>query len=360
VDSKTPPPIMSLSFLACEAELGPSGNVFFKDLWQRADAEGVSVFVAAGDGGAAGCDDFDLVPNWAIGGIAANGFASTPYNVATGGTDFLATILGASTYWSASNSATHESAKSYIPEMTWNQSCASNVLFALEGFTSGIKFCNSADGEDFLDIVAGSGAPSIIYSKPSWQVGTLGNPKDGKRDLPDVSLFTSSGIYLQAVALCMSDASQGGFPCNYANPTDVLNNSAGGTSFSAPQFASIQALINQKAGKPQGNPDPVFYELYRTEFGTAADPKTASLADCNATKGNAILSTCIFHDVTVGNNDVPCFGPNNCYDPSPATEYGVLSTSDSSLHVAYPTQTGWDFATGLGSVNVTNLVTKWP
>ena len=358
-DSKTPPPIMSLSFGGCEPDLGPSGNAFFKDLWQQADLEGISVFVAAGDGGPAGCDDFDLIPNWAVGGIAASGYASTPYNVATGGTDFH-TITDASTYWSASNSATHESAKSYIPEMTWNDSCASSVLFELEGSSSGLAFCNSTTGADFLDILAGSGAPSAIYSKPSWQAGALGNPNDGKRDLPDVSLFTSNGFYLQAIALCMSDASEGGFPCDYSNPTDVINNAAGGTSFSAPQFASIQALINQKAGKSQGNPDSIFYELYRGEFGTAADPKAANLAACNSAKGNAISSACIFHDVTVGNNDVPCFGTNNCYDPSPATDYGVLSTSDASLHVAYPTHTGWDFATGLGSVNVTNLVTAWP
>ncbi len=360
VDSKTPPPILSLSFGGCESALGPSGNAFFKDLWQQADAEGVSVFVSAGDGGPAGCDDFDLIPTWAIGGIAASGYASTPYNVATGGTDFLATIINAGTYWSTTNSATHESAKSYIPEMTWNDSCASSVLFELEGSSSGLAFCNSTTGEDFLDIIAGSGAPSMIYSKPSWQAGTLGNPNDGKRDLPDVSLFTSNGFYFQAIALCMSDASQGGSPCNYANGTDVLHNSAGGTSFSAPQFASIQALINQKTGERQGNPDPVYYDLYRTEFGTSSAPDTTNLAACNATQGNAISSACVFHDVTVGNNDVPCAGPNSCYDPSPATDYGVLSTSDSSLHVAYPAQKGWDFASGLGSVNVTNLVTKWP
>ena len=69
-------------------------------------------------------------------------------------------------------------------------------------------------------------------------------------------------------------------------------------------------------------------------------------------------SSCIFHDVTAGNNAVPCYGTNDCYDPSP-NGYGILSTSDLSLIEAYPTTTGWDFATGLGSINVTNLVNNW-
>jgi len=359
LDRATPPPIMSISFGACEAVLGPGGNAFFNSLWQQADSEGVSVFVSAGDASAAGCDNFDLIPNWAVDGIAASGYASTPYNVATGGTDFLATLLpNLSSYWSASNSPTGQSAQSYIPEMTWNDSCASSVLYKLSGFSSGAVFCNSAAGQGALDIIGGSGAPSMIYSKPAWQTGTIGVPNDGKRDLPDVSLFASDGFYSQAIALCMSDASLGGSPCDYTNPVDAFNNSAGGTSFTAPQFASIQALINQKAGGRQGNPDPIFYALYTTEFGTSSS-RNGHLETCNASAGNLIPSACIFHDVTVGNNDVPCFGPNDCFPQSP-TLFGVLSESDTKLEVAYPAQAGWDFPSGLGSVNVTNLVTKWP
>jgi subtilase family serine protease len=234
--------------------------------------------------------------------------------------------------------------------MPWNQSCASSILFQSFGFADGISFCNSSVGAGFLDIVGGGGAPSFVYSKPFWQNGTIGNPADGARDLPDVSLFAS--VFLNhAVLFCMSDASQGGSPCDYSVPIDAFFNSAGGTSFTAPQFASIQALINQKAGGPQGNPDPIIYDLYRKHV--------AELSACNASKGNKVSSSCIFHDVTAGNNDVPCYGTNNCFDPSP-TEYGVLSTFDTSLKVAYPAHKGWDFATGLGSVNVTNLVNNWP
>lgn len=354
LDSANPPAIMSLSFGSCEAGLGPSGNAFFADLWLQAALEGTSVFVSAGDGAAAGCDNFDTA-QFATQGIAANGIGSTPFNVATGGTDFQDTALNANaTYWKNTNSATGLSAKSYIPEIPWNDSCAGSIAFTFVGYSSGIDFCNSDLGMGFLDIVGGSGAPSFVYSKPFWQNAIPGIPNDGKRDLPDVSLFASNGFWSHAILFCMSDAPQGGAPCNYSNPTDALFNSAGGTSFTAPQFASIQALINQKAGVPQGNPDMVYYALARAEYSNSSQ-----LAACNSAKGKGVSSSCIFQDVTLGDNDVPCFGTNNCFAPI-ADEFGVLSTSDTSLKVAYPATKGWDFATGLGTVNVTNLVNSWP
>ena len=361
LDLQTPPPIISVSYLNCEANLGPSGNAYIFGLWQQAASEGISVFVAAGDGGPAGCDDFDLpVPTWAVAGIAANGFGSTPYNVATGGTDFIDTAEGTnSTYWSLTNTASGKSAKSYVPEMTWNVSCASNILYDYFEYTDGLSFCNSAIGSNFVDLGAGSGAPSIVYSKPYWQTNIPGIPNDGVRDLPDISLFASNVFWNHGVLYCMSDAAQGGVPCDYSNPTDALFNSAGGTSFTAPQFASIQALINQKAGAPQGNPDPIIYSLARSEYGTASNPNKSNLSSCNASQGNKIGSSCVFNDVTAGNINEPCYGTNNCYNPSPAG-YGLMSTSDTTLIPAYPTTTGWDFATGLGSVNVTNLVNSWP
>jgi subtilase family serine protease len=362
LDSTNPPPIMSLSYIGCEAAQGPSGNAYINGLWQQAAGEGVSVFVAAGDSGAAGCDAFDLPsPNWSDTGIAANALASTPYDVATGGTDFLDTFEGTnSTYWSTTNNSTGKSAKSYVPEIPWNDSCANNILFSYYGYTSGLTFCNSSLGSNFLDITGGSGAPSLVYSKPHWQSGMVGMPNDGKRDLPDVSLFASNGFWFHSILYCMSDPAQGGGPCDYTNDTDTfLYSSAGGTSFTAPQFASIQALINQKAGGAQGNPDPIYYGLAKEEFGISSDPDKVKLAECRATQGNRISSSCIFHDVTAGNNAVPCYGSNNCYDPSPGG-YGILSTSDHSLLEAYPSTKGWDFATGLGSINVTNLVNNWP
>jgi subtilase family serine protease len=359
LDSKSPPPIMSLSYIGCETDQGPAGNGFLNALWQQAASEGVSVFVASGDGSAAGCDDFDT-GEYAVDGIAANGLASTPYNVAVGGTDFLDTAEGTiSTYWSNTNSASGKSAKSYVPEMPWNDTCGSNVLFTFYGFANGLDFCNSNLGQNFFGIAGGSGAPSSVYSKPKWQAGVIGNPSDGKRDLPDISLFSAPGLWSHAILFCMSDANEGGAPCNYSDPTDTLFNMAGGTSFAAPQFASIQALINQKAGGPQGNPAPIYYKLAKAEYGSAAEPDKERLKACNSSKGKETGQSCTFHDVTVGSNDVPCYGTNNCYDPS-GNEFGVLSTSDSRLKEAYPATTGWDFTSGIGTPNIESLVNKWP
>ena len=319
------------------------------------------MFVSAGDGGADGCDNYDApAPNLAEAGIAANSLASTPYNVATGGTDFLDTSEGTnSTYWSTANTPSGSSAISYVPEMTWNDSCASSVLYTFVGYSSGLSYCNSIFGSRYLALGAAGGAPSFVYAKPYWQTNVAGIPNDGVRDLPDVSLFASNGFWSHAVLFCMSDAAQGGAPCDYTTPADAFANSAGGTSFTAPQFASIQALINQKAGGPQGNPNPVFYSLARSEYGTADNPDGTNLSACNASQGNAVSSSCVFHDVTTGNITEPCYGTNSCYDPV-GDVYGFFPPRIRLCSKRIQRGTGWDFATGLGSVNVTNLVNSWP
>jgi subtilase family serine protease len=360
LDSANPPQIMSLSYAECEATNGPgpNGNGYVNALWQQAAGEGVSIFVSAGDGAAAGCDNFDTQA-YSTAGIAANGLASTPYDLAAGGTDFLDSAEGAnSTYWAKSNTATGKSAKSYVPEMTWNDSCGSSVLFSYYGYANGVQFCNSNLGSNFLDITGGSGAPSFVYAKPSWQKNVVGMPNDGKRDLPDVSLFASNGFWSHSILFCMSDAAEGGVPCDYSNGTDTLFNSAGGTSFVAPQLASIQALINQKAGGRQGNAAVGYYKLSKAQFGGATNPDQERLGACNSTRGNDIGKSCIFYDVTAGSTAVPCYGTNSCYDPN-GEQFGILSTSDTSLKPAFNTGTGWDFATGIGTINVTNVVDKW-
>ncbi len=358
INSSSPPQIISYSYGACESLLGTSGNEFYYVTYQQAAAEGISMVVAAGDWGAAVCDaSFGDV--YATNGISVSGLASTPYNLAAGGTDFSDVYSGTtSTYWNTSNSQNRESAISYIPEMTWNDSCAGSVLAGYYGYSSGLDFCNSSIGSNFINIVAGSGGFSFVYPKPSWQ-SVYGNPTDGDRDLPDVSLFASNGFWFQAIVLCMSDATEGGAPCDYKNPVDAFFNSAGGTSFVAPQLAGVQALINQKAGGAQGNAAPMYYQLAASAYGTPGNPNNSTLNSCDSSKGNKVGSTCVFHDVRLGNNDVPCYGSNDCYLPF-GDQYGVLSTSDKSLHEAYNTSKGWDFATGIGTINITNVVNNWP
>ncbi len=372
VDRPVPPPIVSISYGDCEAALGPAGNAIYKYIYQQAASEGTSVFVSSGDQGAAGCDSDEPAAQF---GIAVSGFASTPYNVAVGGTDFGDVYLGTtSLYWKAHNNATYGSAKGYIPEIPWNDSCASVIITELLGFTTpyGAKgSCNSPSGENFLDTTAGSGGPSGCaygtsdalytyaaavsgtcqgYAKPSYQAGLYGNPGDGVRDLPDVSLFAANGVFGHYYVFCYSNPGKdlGGAPC-VGDPSNWSG--AGGTSFSSPIVAGIQALVNQSTGELQGNPNYVFYALAKQQY--TGKGKQA----CNALLDNGPGPSCVFNDVTLGDMDVNCVGPFNCYTPS--GENGVLSVSSSAYEPAYGTNPGWDFATGIGTLNVANLVKNW-
>jgi subtilase family serine protease len=367
--SIAPPAVMSISYGECEAVNGAAANAAYSSAYQQAVAEGVSVFVASGDSGAAGCDNSAMESTH---GIAVNAFASTPYNVAVGGTDLGDTYAGTnSNYWNTGNTSTFGSAKSYIPEIPWNDSCASELIasyvtgsstaYGLDGF------CNSDTGSLFLDTVAGSGGPSgcasgvpsssgIVsgscqgYPQPSWQSGLIGVPSNGVRNLPDVSLFAADNLWGHYYVFCWSDIPNGGAACTGA-PSNWAG--AGGTSFSAPVMAGIQALVNQKTGNRQGNPNYVYYNLAAGEYGGSGS------SPCNSSGGSGVASFCTFYDVTTGDMDVNCApGSPGCYDA--ASPNGVLSTSSSSYSPAYGATIGWDFATGIGSVNAYNLASNWP
>src|SRR5579859_6389779 len=368
LNAQNPPPaLMSVSYGQCEAVNGAAANAAYNSAYQLANAEGVSVFVAAGDSGAAGCDNNVAA---ATSGIAVNAFASTPYNVAVGGTDFSDTLNGTnSTYLGTSNSANFGSALSYIPEIPWNNSCAGALLSQFEGFSLPYgpnSLCNDGFIGTFLQTtVAGGGGPSACatgtpsvsgvvsgtckgWAKPSWQ-NVLGNPSDGVRDTPDVSLFAADGLWSHYYVFCWSDTANGGAACSGA-PSGWSG--AGGTSFASPIMAGIQALINQKMGERQGNPAPAYYQLANSEYGSNGS------SSCNSTNGNAVSPACVFYDVTQGDMDVNCTGHHNCFLDGAAA--GVLSTSNNSYKPAYGTNTGWDFATGIGTINAANLVNNWP
>ncbi len=348
VDASSPPGVISVSFGECEPQLG-SAAASWAGLLQQGAAEGVSIFISTGDSGSAGCDQNKSI---ATGGIAVNGLASSSYDVAVGGTDFddFATNTVA-TYWNSTNNAAGGSAKSYIPEIPWNDTCANPVLAAYEGTSGTLAFCNSSTGSSFLATGGSGGGASRLYPKPSFQSGVYGIPADGARDLPDVALFASSGLFGHALLYCMSDTAQGGSACTYRNGAAVTASSAGGTSFAAPAFAGIQALVDQRRGAAQGNPNPRLYALSAKQganFGGA----------CTSTRGTSQPAGCVFHDVTTGGIDQACqSGSTSCY--AAGNSYGVLSTSTSRQADAYAAAVGFDLATGLGSVNVANLVASY-
>src|SRR5437016_6179265 len=368
INAKSPPPaIMSISYGEYETVNGAAAHAAYNAAYQQAVAEGVSVFVAAGDSGAAGCDNS---VSEATHGIAVNAFASTPYNVAVGGTDFSDTYSSTnSSYWNSSNTPAFGSALSYIPEIPWNDSCAGALVSNFEGFSptyGSTSLCNDPTIGPFLETtVAGGGGPSgcatgtpsisgVVsgsckgWPKPSWQ-SVVGNPHDGVRDTPDVSLFAADGLWGHYYVFCWSDTANGGAVCS-GDPSGWSG--AAGTSFSSPIMSGIQALINQRAGARQGNPNPVYYQLAATEYGAAGNNS------CNSSNGASVGNACVFYDVTLGDIDVNCTGNHNCYLPSGAV--GVLSTSNNSYAPAYGTTAGWDFATGIGTINATNLINNWP
>jgi subtilase family serine protease len=364
INGSGPPKIISMSYGVCEAGNGAAANAVFNSAYQQAVAEGVSVFVAAGDEGAASCDaGFSAATH----GIGVSAFASTPYNVAVGGTDFADTYENtSSTYWSSSNSSTYGSARSYVPEIPWNDSCAGSILAVYSGYLVGYGasgFCGSslALQDFFVEVEAGSGGPSgcatgvpaenmVVggscqgYAKPAWQTGVPGISNDGVRDIPDVSLFAGTGVWLHYYVTCFSDEANGGAPCEGA-PVNWFG--AGGTSYASPIMAGIQALVNQKMKGAQGNPNPVYYKLAASS-----------------------VASSVFHSVTKGDIAVNCAGEISCFGTgfegrgraTPPTEFignGALSTTSQTYTPAFAVGSRWNFANGLGSVDGYNLILNW-
>lgn len=304
--------VMTESFGTCEAGVTSQDAQGIALLAEQAAAQGITYMVSTGDTGAAGCDD--LSETVATGPVSVNVLASTPFTVAVGGTMFNENGQDA-TYWNTTNDNALGSAKSYIPEDVWNETCTTQ--------------CQSGQPP----LAAGSGGVSTFFTpKPSWQFGPSGIPKDNARDLPDVSL-TAAGHDLYLVCLeasCVPDA-QG----------SIFFAGVEGTSASAPSFAGIMALIDEKMSQlpatdpntspRQGQANYVLYQLALAQ----QNAKTA----CNASTTPLPNSACVFNDVTVGNNSVP-------------GETGYPNGQ-------YSATVGYDLASGLGSVNVANLISAW-
>lgn len=446
--------ILNLSYGLCELGEGTAENVAFYDLWQSAAAEGISVFVASGDSGAPSCDqDGDSIgwPYSAQYGLTVSGLASTPYNVAVGGTDFSwcqptinasgATVgcptamntQGSPAYWASSDQSStsaepYESALGYVPEIPWNDTCTNPIIAKLlESLASYLDYpvpsnaegaCNfiqnnwssvyDTDGimlAPFIDTVGGSGGASScvvnstnsgsnstgicstgatstgaangsipLYNdgwvKPGWQSGVAGIPADGVRDLPDVSFFAGNGTLDSAYLICVSAAGS----CTYSAGSENMAEEAGGTSFASPAMAGVMALIDQKAGSAQGLPTPELYRLASQQ----------NYGNCSA-ESVKNSSSCYFQSIDEGTNAMPCdlgasIGGVNPDGYLTQSYQGVVSPNCTALNSgdtvgtlvnpavagsgnpngeAYNAQPGYNLATGLGSLNVWNVVNAW-
>jgi len=352
--------IMSVSYGACELHIGVAGNQYYDQLWEQAASQGITVMVATGDSGSDVCDDGSPYSET---GLSVSGFSSTPYNVAVGGTDLYGTFADPNKYWNPTNNPTTlASALSYLPESTWNDSCAnSHVLAALQANgsdttdTTTEALCNNtAMQANFLNTTGGSGGASSCvvstgttasscvsgYPKPAWQSGIPGIPSDGVRDVPDVALMAGNGLWGSFYIYCQSDAVAGGV----CDPNTSIEG-AGGTSFAAPVFAGMMALVQQKTGDQLGNVNYVLYKLAATQY--SGSNATSCSSDTTLT-GNS----CMFYDITDSNDAVPCFtGTTDCTPTVATDEFGVLP--------GFSAGPGYDLVTGLGSINAYNLVENW-
>ncbi len=279
-------PVMSMSFSLCEGSLGSAGNRFINSLWQQAATQGITVFVASGDSGAAGCDSASA--SRASHGRAVNGLCSTPYNVCVGGTQF--NDRNAPLYWSASNQpGTQSSALSYIPEIAWNESGPKVGLWSSSGGASG------------------------IYPKPSWQAGA-GVPTDNKRDVPDVSL---------------SAAGHDGYLIYQNGGLYVV----GGTSAASPSFAGLMALVLQHAAARQGNADTVFYSLSRRQKTGAAAVFHDIISGTNSVPGQSGFTAAAGYDQVTGLGSVDAFALLNHWGDAFSSPAFQLSSSTSAIAI---------------------------
>ncbi|MGD0524516.1 MAG: protease pro-enzyme activation domain-containing protein [Polyangiaceae bacterium] len=288
-------PLVSLSYGTCESGLTPADGVFYEAMGDSAAIMGITVLVASGDSGAAGCDADNRT------GIATMGEfvgipASIPSLTAVGGTEFALTQANVGTYLDSSFNAS-----GYIPEVAWGDTQAD--------IDAG-----------FPDLNASTGGVSVVYSKPYWQVPYT--PKDKGRDVPDVALSASDEV-LPYITVVTTTHHDGG--------TSQRTEPVGGTSAAAPSFAGILALVNQSLAKAHptaavglGNANPVLYALANNPSGAAA-----------------------FHDITQGSNICPCAAGSPSCPTTPPLQFG------------YTCGVGYDQVTGLGSVDGAKLVAAW-
>lgn len=281
-------PIAVITYGSCEAQWDPGTLETLENEAEQANAEGITIVAPSGDSGAADCDqptNPNTVITSATQGFAVDAPASLPEVTGVGGTEFNE---GSGNYWNTSNNSNNGSALSYIPETAWNETNSTNGL--------------SASG----------GGPSVDFGKPTWQSGS-GVPSDNMRDVPDIAFSASPGH--DGYLICSQGSCVSGFRDSSQNLDEV-----GGTSAGAPSFAGILALLLQQTGSAQGNINYVLYPM------AGSDPA-------------------VFHDITQGNNSVPCTaGTTGC---------------PSSGSFGYDAGPGYDLVTGLGTINAGTMVADW-
>lgn len=372
INGEARPNVIDANYSIGEFFTSKADKLMIDNLWAQADVEGISVFVATGNNGSGqGGQNQFFISGYP--GVDANALATSPNVTAVGGTDFADRLDGTTAqYFASTPSSVGGSALSYVPEIPWNNSCGNGVVAKTLGYNRVEGYCNALlrNHQTTYGWYAAGGGISMVDRKPSWQSQVYNAEMDRSRDVPDVVAFAGSydgnmqALICGGASLCTQE---------YDNYLEGVS----GTSLSSAIFAGIQALMDQglaARGFPidQGNAAPILYALAKTQFGGPAGTAPASLSVCNADHGNAGTDNCIFHNVTRGSISTPCeqVAPTwitpNCYfySTKDGTDRGLTTidanpTSYGVSNKAYGARAGWSFASGLGSVNATNLLIAW-
>jgi subtilase family serine protease len=298
----------SVSYGDCETDLGSNNYATLNSILEQAAAQGQSVIAASGDSGSTDCYGYSNLTTAQQEALVVDFPSDSQYVTGIGGTEFPSADIdggsNSSTYWeSANGSDVISSARSYIPEQVWNDD-------------------SSANG-----ISSGGGGISTLTARPSWQTGVTGIPSGGYRLVPDISLAASPSnpgyLYCTSDSSYWSSGQQTSCNSGFRDSSTEYLTVAGGTSFGAPIFAGMLAIINQKLHSTgQGVVNSTLYTL-------AADATTYASA---------------FHDITSGGNQCTA-GSSYC---------SAAGESE------YPATSGYDEASGLGSPYFYNLLGAWP
>lgn len=243
--------VMSLTFSEDERCVDPTLFSEMNATFARAAQKGITVLASSGDTGATGFT-CDLSSLFSTPGVSVP--ASNPDVTAVGGTNLITTSAGV-----------------YNSESAWTQVTADN----------------GATGGGF----------SSLYAEPSYQQGISSIDSVGKRAIPDFALLADPRGGLQLI-------------CSFCNGGTPVQFSLGGTSISAPLWAGILALGDQKAGHRLGNIHPALYKI-----------------------GESSSASHSLHDIVGGNNTYTFTDPNGV----PITVNGYSATR------------GWDPVTGWGT-----------
>lgn len=187
---------LSVSWASCEPDTVTANVEAQENLFEQANAQGQSIFAAAGDSGSTGC----YTGNANDPKLAVMNPASAPYVIGVGGTSFT-------------SSTTNQQ------EIVWN------------------------DSGDVLASGAGGGGVSARWCMPSYQHRTKIPGIINKRSVKDTSKSCKTGYYREVPDVSAAADPLYGYTVYYDG--SWLLGGVGGTSAATPLWASVAALIDR-------------------------------------------------------------------------------------------------------------------